>query len=136
MKLPNYVKSKKYIGFLPLIGNSTANSIYPFVFLPDKIYRNLTSDNPNPHYLALLGHEQTHRKRQREIGFMRFILKYLSSNRFRLNEELIADKTSILILKKHKLQFDTEKRARHLSSYVYFWMTDYNTALGELRKLL
>lgn len=135
MKLPPYIKSKKYIDFLPLIGKSTTNSVYPFIFFPDKIYNDLKSSNPNPINIALLTHEEVHRKRQVQMGALRFTIKYLLSPKFRINEELIADREYMKILKKNKLKFDIDKRAKQLSGHTYLWAISFEKAKELLEKI-
>ena len=56
------------------------------------------------------------------------------SRHFRFQEELLAIKASMKYLKRKKLTFDTDKSARHLSSWLYLWMVSYDRAKRELDK--
>ena len=87
MKLPWYVISKgSLLHHLPLIGKSTAQSLGPIILVPDPIYRNLQTDNPNP--------------KHKEMGVLKFGYKYLSDSKFRFQEELLAVKEAMKYLKK------------------------------------
>lgn len=90
MMLANYVKPKPwYFMFIPMLNKYVANSLYPFIFMPKDIYINLRSSNPNLHHIALLIHEEAHRKRQKQMGWLPFGVKYLLDPKFRFNEELL-----------------------------------------------
>lgn len=136
MKLAGHIISKpRFLGFIPFIGNKTANSIGPFIFVPLDIYNDLKSQNPHPRHLALLIHEETHRKRQKEMGFIRFGVQYVFNSRFRFKEELIAVKEAMKFLKKNKLSFEFDKHAKFLSNYVYLWPVSKDYAQKELKKV-
>ena len=136
MKLPWYVLSKgSLLDSIPLLGKSTANSIGPLIFVPATIYKDLKSQNPNPKHIALLIHEVTHRKRQKEIGFVKFGLQYIFNSKFRFNEELLAVKEGMKYLKMNNIAFDFSKNAKFLSSYVYLWPVSKEYAEKELRKI-
>lgn len=136
MKLPWYVLSKgSLLHNLPLIGKSTAQSLGPIILLPDNIYQDLKLENPNPKHLALLIHEETHRKRQKEMGYLKFAFKYLFNSNFRFQEELLAVKEAMRYLKKNHVPFDFDKNAKFLSSYVYLWPVSKEYAEKELQKV-
>lgn len=135
MKLPHYVISKPRIfGSLPFIGNRTASSIGSYIFVPYKIYKDLTSRNPKPQHIALLIHEEAHRKRQKEIGFIKFGLHYIFNPAFRFHEELLAVKEAMKYLKENNIPFDFDGRAKFLSSYIYLWPVSKRYALQALKK--
>jgi hypothetical protein len=136
MKLPWYVFSKgSLLYYLPLIGKSTAQSLGPIILIPNNIYQDLKSDNPNPKHLALLVHEETHRKRQKEQGYFKFAIRYLFNSNFRFQEELLAVKEAMKYLKKNNIPFDFDKNAKFLSNYVYLWPVSKEYAEKELKKV-
>lgn len=136
MKLPAYVRSKGLLlQNIPIIGNSTAQCIGEFIFLPDSIYKDLQTDQPDPKNIALLIHEETHRKRQKEMGNLKFALLYLINPRFRFQEELLATKEAMKYLKQSGIPFDFERSAKILSSYLYFWPVTKERAAEELEKI-
>ena len=136
MKLPWYVVSKgSLLHHLPLIGKSTAQSIGQFILIPDPIYRDLQTDNPNSKHVALLIHEETHRQRQKEMGVLKFGYQYLFNSKFRFQEELLAVKEAMRYLKKNKIPFDFDRNAKFLSSYVYLWPVSKEYAEKELKKV-
>lgn len=136
MKLPWYVISKgSFFHHIPLIGKSTAQSLGPIILVPDPIYRDLTTDTPHPKHIALLIHEETHRKRQHEIGFWTFSYKYIFNSTFRFQEELLAIKESMKYLKKQHMPYDFNKNAQFLASYIYLWPVTKEYAEKELKKV-
>lgn len=136
MNLPNYIKPKpKLLGILPIIGNKTANSIYPFILLPRTVYDELQKEKPDPRLVALVIHEEAHRKRQIKMGWIKFSIKYLFDKKFRFNEELLAVKEAMKYLKENNITFDFEKNASHFSGWLYFWPVSKNYAKEELERI-
>ena len=140
MKLPPNIRPKptlpsllREIPILHTLFYDTAQGIYPYIFIPKEIYKNLQLQNPNLYYVSLLIHEQTHLDRQKKQGRINWITKYLFKPKFRIIEELIANKKQMKFMKENKLEFPFEKKARMLSSWVYFWPVTYNEALKELK---
>ncbi|MFA5770369.1 MAG: hypothetical protein WC894_02650 [Patescibacteria group bacterium] len=121
------------IPFLHTLFHGTAQGIYPYIFIPKEIYKNLMSKNPNLYHVSLIVHEQTHLDRQREHGLILWIVKYLLNSKFRVMEELIANKYQMRYMKDHRLEFPFEKKAKMLSSWIYFWPVTYKEALKELK---
>lgn len=101
---------------------------------PD-IYQDLKSNNPNPESIGVLIHEQTHVKRNQELGVLKFGVKYIFSPKFRFNEELIATKAQFRFYKQNKIKPDIKKRAKALSGWVYFWPVSYDYAFKELKRV-
>jgi len=135
MTLPKNVRSKGILwSTFAVLSTHTANAIYPNIWVPKHIYYDLKSKNPDPKNVAILIHEQTHIKRQRKTGWLAWGLKYCLSRKFRFEEELAAIKESMKYLKKNKLDFETEKSAKHLSSFLYLWCIDFNEAKRRLDK--
>ena len=136
MKLPGYIFPKPQFGkYVPFFGTNVAYNVGPFIFLPKDIYKDLEKDNPKPEHIALLIHEETHRKRQKEIGFVKFGLQYIFNPKYRFNEELIATKEGMRYLKKHKRPFDFDKRASLMSGFLYLWPVSKYYAKKELEKV-
>lgn len=137
MKLDKNIKPKtEFWKLVPFLANKTAHGICPNVYLPQSIYDDLKSNTPNPYNVALLLHEQEHIKRQKEQGIANWLLKYIFSPKFRFNEELLADIPKIKYLKSKNLEFDLEKRAKQLSSWIYLWPVSYEEARKRLIKIL
>lgn len=136
MKLPDYVILKpQAFRFIPFIGNKTANSIGSFIFLPLSIYIDLQSPDPDPRHIALLIHEETHRKRQEEIGFMKFGIQYVLNSKFRFAEELLAVKEAMKYLKKNNISFDFDNNTKFHSHYIYLWPLSKNLTGKALEKI-
>lgn len=75
------------------------------------------------HDEAMLIHETVHLHRQKEMGVLRYQLKYLLNRQFRLHEELVAIKEQMKFLKQHAQNYDFERKAKQFGSMEYFWMT-------------
>lgn len=135
MNLSSSIKPKTgFWKFLPkIISTKTAQCIYPFIFLPEDIYKDLISPTPKTQSIAILLHEKVHFERQKK-GILLWIILYIISPKFRLKEELLAFKEQIEYLKKHNLTLDLELRAERLSSWLYLWCISYEKALLELKK--
>lgn len=136
MNLSNNIKLKSNFWkvFPKIISTKTAQCIYPFIFLPEDVYKDLISKTPKPKSIAVLLHEKVHLERQKKQGILLWIIKYFISPKFRFNEELLAFKEQIEYLKKHNLTLDLELRAKRLSSWLYLWCVSYEKALLELKK--
>jgi hypothetical protein len=136
MKLLKNIKIKKFpFTKLPIISSYNAYTIYPNIYISKNTYDNLQTKSPNPKNVAVLIHEQTHIKRQKETGWFLWGLKYCFLKKFRFNEELVAIKESMKYLKIKNIKWDTEKSAKYLSSYLYLWCTDYKNAKEKLDKI-
>ena len=132
MQLPNYVrKNVWWWRFFPWL-NRTANTIYPWVYLPVGVFDDLLSLHPSPFSEATLKHETVHWERQKEMGIVRFGFNYFFSREFRYQEELLATEAQIKYLNLSGLAFDIEERARRLSSSEYLWCVSYERAKQEL----
>jgi len=130
------IKIKPFLWqFLPWLSSYTAQAIYPNIYVSKKVFENLKSKNPNPRFIAILEHEIKHLQRQKELGIIKFGIKYLFSPKFRFQEELLAIKEEMRYLKSKKLLFSIERAAKYLSSWLYFWMIPYQKAKEELEKI-
>jgi len=137
MNLSSNIKLKSgfWKVFPKIISTKTAQCIYPSIFLPEHIYKDLISLTPKPESVAVLLHEKVHLERQKRKGIILWIILYTISPKFRFNEELLAFKEQIKYLKKLNLTLDLELRAKRLSSYLYLWCVSYEQALSELKKV-
>ncbi len=127
------IKKPSFLNFIPVF-SYTAQAISPFILVNPEVYESLTSHNPNPRYIAVLEHERKHIERQKELGFIKFGIKYFFSPEFRFQEELLAIKEGMKYLRRNKLNFDTSRSAKFLSSWLYLWMVPYERAKKELDK--
>jgi hypothetical protein len=137
MKYQNWqIKPKPFFWqFLPWLSAYTAQAIYPNIYVSKKIYENLQTKNPKIKYLAALEHEKKHLERQRKMGLIKFGLKYLFFPSFRLQEELIAIQAGMKYFKSKGLNWDIDRSAKFLSSWLYLWMVSQKRAQKELQKL-
>lgn len=135
MKLAENIKLKKGLWNIFPFSNFTGQAIYPNIYLPKNVYENLKTTKPKPQYLAVLKHEQTHIERASKIGWIVWNLKYIFSPSFRFSEEIEAIKNSMIYFKKNNITFNTNKRAKRLSSYLYLWCVPYKKAKEKLDKI-
>lgn len=125
-------KKPKLWELLPWLSSYTAQAIYPNIFVSSEVFEHLHRLHPDHRFIAVLEHEKKHVERQKQIGFVKFGVKYLFSSKFRWQEELLAIKAGMKYLKQNKLTFDIDKSAKFLSSWLYFWMVPYKKAKKEL----
>jgi hypothetical protein len=124
-----------YWNYIPTLAWTGASAHFDKIILRKDIYEDVTSKNPSPANIALLEHELKHIERQRKVGKWRFWLLYQFSSKFRINEELIADKARFKFIRQNKVEYDLQKRAEMLSSWKYFWGISYVSAKAQLEKL-
>lgn len=135
MILGSNVKVKpEWWGIVPMLSRYTANALGWNIYLPKRIYKNLQTDNPKSEWVAILIHEEEHIKRQKQIGIIKFGLKYLFFPKFRFNEEIEAMKPQMKYLKSKGSTFNTSKAAKFLSGYLYLWPVSYDYAKKILDK--
>ncbi len=128
------VKKPWYLDLLPTHRWISAQANYSSVWVKKHILDDLLSGKPSPFWISLMEHELKHIERQKEIGKWKFWLYYKLSPKFRINEELIADSARFVYVKKNKVPYSIEDRARMLSSWKYFWGISYKNAKKELEK--
>ncbi len=131
----NVRKIPSWWRYVPFLGVEIAAIIYPYIYLPKLVYENLQSNNPGVLEKSILLHETTHLKRQIEIGIFVWHLKYIFSPNFRLQEEVYAIATQMEYLKKHKYEYDYDRKARQFSSSTYFWMLSYKKSYILLKNI-
>ena len=127
-------KKPKFLRLIPWLSSYTALAFFSRIYVSEKIFNDLNSNNPNPESIAILKHEKTHVRRQKEIGSLKFGFKYFFSPQFRFQEELIAIRESMKHLKKNGIKFDINKSAKFLSSWLYLWAIPYDEAKKKLEK--
>ena len=134
--LPSYIrKQPKFWKHLPILSRQDGSTILGTIYFKEHIYENLRTKNPKPQYIGFLLHEETHRSRIQRIGKIRFGIKYFFSRKFRFTEELEANRVQMAYLKKNKVEVDLDRRAKILSSYLYFWPVSYDYAKKQLQKV-
>ncbi len=137
MELQTHIKTyPTFWQYLPLVNQASGSTLYPYIFVTKHIYENLISSNPDPRYTALIKHEEIHLTRQKQIGVFKFILLYLFSPSFRLNEELLAYKVTFEELQKASLAIDEDTLSKKLSGPLYLWATSYKNAKTQIAALL
>ena len=133
MRLPPYVKPTPFL----LKWVPRGITFYKLIFLRKDIYDDLLSKCPTYENVGILLHEQTHRKRMgRDLltGVKHGIKFWLNPN-FRAQEELAADRVRFSYLKKNRVEFDFNKRARDLAGIRYLWCMSFPKAKRELEKV-
>ena len=132
----NCIKVKpRWMEIFPLTGVNTITAIYPNIYIPEKHLAKFTAKDSDPKYKATLLHELEHIKREKQQGMWKFGLRYIFFSKFRLEEELIADKASINYLKKQQIKFDIAVRAKMLSGWNYLWPASIGYVTSRLEQL-
>lgn len=116
-------------------GESTAQAIFPNIFLPQWLYYLHITDKNFFRAAAVIAHERQHLINQERIGVWKWYFKYFMSKKFRLYEELIATEAEMKVHKQRKIMYDFHLHAKSLSGYLYIWMIDFDTALKLLDEL-
>jgi len=132
----HHVKPKpKLIEPLPWLGRRTATTLYPNIYVPRSVYHDLRTANPDVYNIALVLHEQEHWQHIKRDGTLPHYWRYITSRRFRFEEELAAIAPQCRYLKRHGAEPMFDRRARLLSGWLYLWAVDYETALLRLQKI-
>ena len=122
------IKPSFFRPFGPLY--NSAQAIYPFIFIPSYIAKNLNLTE----YKAVLEHEIVHLNRARKKGLLIWYPLYIISGSFRLKEEVIAYLHKKIYLESQGEVFDIEKHAMILSGPIYGRMVSFEEACTLLKK--
>ena len=125
------IKKPSFCNFIPGI-SWTAQAIYPYILVPERIFQKLDSKYVEKKLISILEHERMHIIRQKQLGFLIWAIKYVFSSKFRVEEEFLAIEQSIKYLKHQGLNFDIEKYSQALSSWIYLWPISYSEAKNRL----
>lgn len=136
MKLSEYISpmSGVVLGYANLTqakGFLLLNRIY----LRPEIYQDLLSPKPNYQNVGIVIHEETHYKRSKNAGMLKFAARYILTKKGRLEEELAAYGEQIRYLKSKGQNYDLDRIAKNLSGWPYFWCTSYPEAKARLEKI-
>lgn len=123
------------LNLIPWLSDKTIQGIAPYIWVPKTMYNQIEKDRLSIVNESILIHEATHIKRQRQSGLLVFGFKYVLNSRFRYDEELAAVKSQMVFLKKNKVAYDIHLKALRLSSWLYLWCTDFETAKNDLTKM-
>lgn len=125
------LKPKTGLWSLLPFNSSTAQTIFPYIFVPKKVFVNLNSVEPDLKYIALIEHEKVHLEQQQN-GVLIYLIKYILFPQFRYKQELVAYRTQIKYLKAHKIPVDIDKFAKILSSWIYLKCVSFKQAKQDL----
>lgn len=121
--------------FIPFLGTEVATTIYPNIYLPHEMFKNLSSAEPGVPETAVLLHEKIHIERQKGAGVFMWHIKYIFSRSFRLREELAGIKVEMNYLKENGRVYNFERKAGQFSSSMYLWVLSYEKSLKVLHEL-
>lgn len=129
---PKFITKPEILKPLGVIYYS-CQAIYPYIFSPQFVIDGYM--NGEIKYIALVEHEFIHLRRISETGAIKWYLKYLFSPRFRINEEVLAYKKQIQVLRENNQKVDIDKFAEILSSFTYLKMVTKDKAKSLLSEL-
>lgn len=118
--------------YLPFVGTDLVRARFPYIYLPDFMYRRWLRNELSIQEESVLIHESMHIQRQKAMGPFWFSVKYFISPHFRLHEELVAIREQMVYLKQQGEFYDFDRKAKQFASYEYFWVTSFE----EGRKML
>lgn len=125
-KMPRLLNLIKFRGFA--IGSR--------IYLRDYIYDDLKSNKTNPLNVSVWVHEQYHARQFQKCNsnFDKILigLEYYLNRKYRLQEELNANKVQFKYLKENGLTYDLDARAKHLSGIHYLWCSSHEEAKEKL----
>lgn len=137
MQIDNTIKVKQIppiLSKLPVLSRNQGLTLFQTIYLHHTFYKDMQNGKASPESVGIILHEQTHVKRAKMLGTLKFGLLYLFSPSFRFFEELEANKVQWHYLKKCGVTPDLKRRAKVLSSWIYLWSMPYEYALIELKK--
>lgn len=129
------LKVPKILVKLKIVPEGFSFGVYSYILLDENSYRKYNSESHSAKILALIEHERTHILRQRKIGFLKFALYYFTSKEFCFQEELIAIKAEMRILKFFGKNFKKKKTAKQLNKVWFYKCADEDIALERLKAL-
>ena len=114
-------------------------AIAPYMYVPDEGYESLRSDTPDPTDIQVYTHEKKHIQRQEVFGLPVGVYVwwglYLSSAKFRVNEELHAVRAEMEYCIEAGLRFDIVFHAKSLSGDLYWNCISYQEASRKLQDI-
>lgn len=119
-----------------LVPDTMCFAIMPYIFLGKDLYEDYMTDSPTYSTKAIIAHELVHTRHQLAMGLWKFELLYLFTKKFCLNEELEATKEEMKVYKSHNATFDTERRARSLSTFWIYRLCHRRIKYDDAKKLL
>ena len=131
MKIPTNVKPLPF-PFSRIFKGCAVNNL---IFIRRSIIDDLKTSNPDPESVGVLLHEEEHVKRIEKHGKLKPAWKYMTSSKFRFQEEIAANIPQMKYIKDHGAKYDIERRARHLNGPIYLWCVSYEKAKSTLMKL-
>jgi hypothetical protein len=136
MRIPNNIKCiPTWVNRIPFLQHTGGVALYPYIFLNAIYYHDLLSNNTKPKTMYALIHEQEHIRRAKIKGAFLWLLRYIFSPGFRVNEELEADREAMKYWKSQRLPYDFDSRARSLSGLLYLWPISEKEAYQKLFKI-
>jgi len=123
-----YKRIPWYWKLSPFAYGAYAAASDPYILLSKKLYEEVLSGTPSLDTLGIIEHEKAHLLHQKMMGKWKLIFKYWFSPRFRLQEELYAERARFAFLKSRGGTVDLDHRARRMSGILYGWMVSYNRA--------
>lgn len=118
--------------YIPFMETEMASTVYQNIYLTEKDYTDLCSENPSVLVQSILVHENYHVKKWKEIGLLKFSFLYFFSKKFKLEQELLAIREQMQFLKEHGETYDIERKAKHFSGKEY----GYLLQIQEARRVL
>ena len=129
-KVPNWIVR---LGILP---SDISIAIAPYIFLNNSLYQDYITGQPDWFTQSMIEHETAHIERQVQLGASVWLWRYMTSNSFCFQEEIIALKREMDDYRENKKEFSTDKKARLLSKFwIYHRCVSYFDAKCVLDRL-
>lgn len=108
-------------------------SLHPYIFLAEKLYKDLERDSLSVYTSSMIAHESTHIQMQSALGLWKWLFFYICSKRFCWEEELFATEAEMRIYKSMNIPFNVKIRAQTLST---FWLYHSCISFGKAEEVL
>ncbi|MEI8130138.1 MAG: hypothetical protein WCG55_01370 [bacterium] len=126
-KVPNWIVR---LGILP---SDISIAIAPYIFLNDSLHQDYMTGQPDWFTQSIIEHETTHIERQEQLGVSVWLWRYMTSNSFCFQEEIIALKREMDVYRQNNKEFSTDRKARLLSKFwIYHRCVSYFDAKSVL----
>lgn len=138
MDIPSYIKQKpKFFRWIPFLNKPVANSIYPYIFLPNSIWEVLMGDKTDITIQALIIHEEVHITRQKHKGVLLYWFLYIFSSSFRWSEEKRAVREAVYFLKSNEHNIDISEMNTPLDQhFLFLYPVSKKLSKNELKKFV
>ncbi len=113
VKVPDWIVR---VGILP---SDISIAIAPYIFLNSSLYQDYITGQPNWFTQSMIEHETAHIERQQQFGVILWLWRYITSNSFCFQEEIIALKREMDVYRQNKNNLVPTRKRDCFQSFGY-----------------